>query len=323
MSLNRVMSFIILILSMIMALYISYLYQPVPVSNLLAHVRALFMDENNFFIAAITMASMSGLLAFLIKYINKENPTEDDRSGKHSIRINSLEESISAIQKKLNLINVSGEATKGSIELSNDERAMFLEEAKKKIAGHIVISATEKMKAELGKIKELAEIGKHYEKMSLRLEKEIARLNHRGGINLGIGAVIAVFGIAYLGYAISNQAPYENIVIYLGNMVPRFTFVVVIEVFAYFFLKLYKNGFEQVKYFQNELTNVDSKVLGIKFLKDIKNEELMNEVIKSLMSTERNFILEKGQTTVGLEKEKMDMLENKGLMQLVKELIKK
>lgn len=159
--------------------------------------------------------------------------------------------------------------------------------------------------------------------MSFRLEKEIARLNHRGGINLGIGAVIAVFGIAYLGYAISNQTPYENLKIYLGNMVPRFTFVVVIEVFAYFFLKLYKNGFEQVKYFQNELTNVDSKVLGIKFLKDVKNEELMSEVIKSLMSTERNFILEKGQSTVGLEKEKMDMLQNKSLMQLVRELIKK
>jgi len=105
-------------------------------------------------------------------------------------------------------------------------------------------------------------------------------------------------------------------------MAPKISFVVVVELFAYFFLKLYKNGFDEVKYFQNELTNIDSKVLGIKFLKDVRNEELMAEVIKSLMATERNFVLEKGQTTVSLEKERIGMEAEKNLSDALKDVLK-
>ncbi|HBC9985018.1 TPA: hypothetical protein KFR99_004826, partial [Escherichia coli] len=100
------------------------------------------------------------------------------------------------------------------------------------------------------------------------------------------------------------------------------SFVIVVELFAYFFLKLYKNGFDEVKYFQNELTNIDSKVLAIKFLKGIRNEDLMGEVIKNLMATERNFVLEKGQTTVSLEKEKISMDGDKNIVEALKEILK-
>ncbi|EET4664037.1 hypothetical protein FHA99_003903, partial [Escherichia coli] len=54
--------------------------------------------------------------------------------------------------------------------------------------------------------------------------------------------------------------------------------------------------------------------MAIKFLKDVKNEDLMAEVIKNLMTTERNFILSKGQTTVALEKEKIKGLEDKNAL---------
>ncbi|EEY5117076.1 hypothetical protein MHA19_003511 [Escherichia coli] len=48
----------------------------------------------------------------------------------------------------------------------------------------------------------------------------------------------------------------------------------------------------------------------------------MAEVIKNLMTTERNFILSKGQTTVALEKEKIKGLEDKNALSIIKELIK-
>lgn len=171
-------------------------------------------------------------------------------------------------------------------------------------------------------IKEQLSINEHYEDMVYRIKKEIDRLNRRGGANLGIGASIAFFGIAYLGYVVSKQTVTTDVINYLIHMLPRISFVLVIEVFAYFFLKLYKNGFDEVKYFQNELTNIEAKVLAIKFLKDVKNEDLMAEVIKNLMTTERNFILSKGQTTVALEKEKIKGLEDKNALSIIKELIK-
>ena len=48
----------------------------------------------------------------------------------------------------------------------------------------------------------------------------------------------------------------------------------------------------------------------------------MGEVIKSLMATERNFILEKGQSTVPLEQERISKEGDKNLAELLKEIIK-
>lgn len=125
MSLYRIMSFITVICSMVMALYLSYLYQPVAISQLLMKVKVLLMDENKFFILAIIMAFMGGILTFSIKYINKENPIEDNRTRKDSIKIRNMEESISYLKKKVDLNNLSGDGTKGSVELSDEERMFF------------------------------------------------------------------------------------------------------------------------------------------------------------------------------------------------------
>ncbi|EEY9912855.1 hypothetical protein E9H09_004855, partial [Escherichia coli] len=151
---------------------------------------------------------------------------------------------------------------------------------------------------------------------------EINRLNRRGGVNLVLGAFIAFGGILYLGYSVTNAINTNDKLEYILHMAPKLSFVIVVELFAYFFLKLYKNGFDEVKYFQNELTNIDSKVLAIKFLKGIRNEDLMGEVIKNLMATERNFVLEKGQTTVSLEKEKISMDGDKNIVEALKEILK-
>jgi len=37
-----------------------------------------------------------------------------------------------------------------------------------------------------------------------------------------------------------------------------------IELFAYFFLKLYKSDLSEIKYFQNELTNVEMRYAAVR-----------------------------------------------------------
>ena len=73
--------------------------------------------------------------------------------------------------------------------------------------------------------------------------------------------------------------------------------------FAYFFLKFYKANLSEIKYFQNEITT-KSKYLALKVASYIGNEESIKSVITNLFSTERNFILSKGQSTVDLERAK-------------------
>lgn len=272
--------------------------------------------------ATLAVALFSSLALVLIRYLNKDIGKDDSKKDSSQVNIFQLKNEVEMLRSKLEEVSKQTKDGAKNITLSNAERKELIDSTKKKIAGEMIFKASEDIKREMLSIKEQLSINEHYEDMVYRIKKEIDRLNRRGGANLGIGALIAFAGIAYLGFVIMNQVVSNDKVGYIIHMLPRVSFVIVIEVFAYFFLKLYKNGFDEVKYFQNELTNIESKVLAIKFLKDVKNEELMSEVIKSLMTTERNFILSKGQTTVALEKEKLKGIEDRNMIAVVKDLIR-
>ena len=92
----------------------------------------------------------------------------------------------------------------------------------------------------------------------------------------------------------------------IGGFMPRLSLVILIELFAYFFLKLYKSSLSEIKYFQNELSNFEAKYVSLRIAIMDKDRGVFDEVIKTLARTERNYILEKGQSTVGLERAKFD-----------------
>ncbi|WP_170995039.1 hypothetical protein, partial [Escherichia coli] len=237
--------------------------------------------------------------------------------------VNSYEElksELDSLKQEFNQLVTNDSKDLNGVLLTSKERQELIDNAKKKIVGNTLLAADLSLKNDINSFRNQIEISKHYNDIVYRLENEINRLNRRGGVNLVLGAFIAFGGILYLGYSVTNAINTNDKLEYILHMAPKLSFVIVVELFAYFFLKLYKNGFDEVKYFQNELTNIDSKVLAIKFLKGIRNEDLMGEVIKNLMATERNFVLEKGQTTVSLEKEKISMDGDKNIVEALKEI---
>ncbi len=159
--------------------------------------------------------------------------------------------------------------------------------------------------------------------MIFRLENEIERLNRRGGANLGIGSTIAISGIVVLAvFLYDSQYDGFKGVSFIIHLLPKFSFVLIVELFAYFFLRLYKNGFEEIKYFQNEITNIEMKTMALKYALEYKNEDMIKELSLNLMQTERNFVLEKGQTTVSLEKDKIKNESDSKLTNILSELMK-
>lgn len=278
----------------------------------------LFSGNFKYALGVSVLASTAGAL---IAYVNK------GIGGTRSV----VEESFNLLKLKNELISLRtkvdefakyGASEIHKVDLEPNERAELIENAKKRIIGNTLLMADTSLKNEVATLKHQVDINKHYSDMVYRLENEIDRLNRRGGVNLVIGTLIALAGILYLGFTVTSTLIVNDKLDYILHMAPRLSFVIVIELFAYFFLKLYKNGFDEVKYFQNELTNIDSKMLGIKFLKDVRNEELMGEVIKNLMATERNFILDKGQSTVSLEQQRLKNEEEKNVIDILKEITK-
>ncbi|WP_222832267.1 hypothetical protein [Pseudomonas sp. SC3(2021)] len=142
---------------------------------------------------------------------------------------------------------------------------------------------------------------------SSRLSREIEALGRRGNLNLILGVFTTTAGLLALVYFIlKNEQVLTEPLLYAMNFLPRLTLVIFIEVFAYFFLKLYKVGLSEIKYFQNELTNLESKHMALLAALRHNNSEILLKVIGALSDTERNHILEKGQTTIEIEKMQLE-----------------
>ncbi|HFS3893248.1 TPA: hypothetical protein ACHY1M_005062, partial [Escherichia coli] len=164
--------------------------------------------------------SFSSVVLLFIKYLNKD--IGNDHSKKETAQNYAIElkKELERINGRLEAIDRPIAGKSSDIILSDAERADFIERAKKKIAGEMIINASESLKKEMQHIKEQLSINEHYEDMVYRIKKEIDRLNRRGGANLGIGASIAFFGIAYLGYVVSKQTVTTDVINYLIHMLP-------------------------------------------------------------------------------------------------------
>ncbi|HCA5723038.1 hypothetical protein NRA42_04080 [Acinetobacter baumannii] len=155
-----------------------------------------------------------------------------------------------------------------------------------------------------------------------RVKGEINRLSKSAIINLSLGMMLSVGGLWYLGYYVVDVQKFITIEEMFVNTFPKTIFVLLIEVFAYFFLKLYKQNLDDIKYYQNELTNIESKNLALQIAKQSNNYKLITVCIEEFLSTERNFILEKDQSTIEIEKERINSNNTNNTLQVLKDIFK-
>src|SRR5450830_1632198 len=158
-------------------------------------------------------------------------------------------------------------------------------------------------------------------RITTRLSMEVDNLAKRGNLNLFLGIMTTLIGLGVLAYSVfsppSTHSP-EELLVYF---VPRVSLVLLIEVFAYFFLRLYKQSLTEIKYFQNEITNIQTKQLATSLSNSHKDPNSTSQLIEKLSSTERNFILNKDQTTVDLERERLTNQANANALNTLKEAL--
>jgi hypothetical protein len=147
-----------------------------------------------------------------------------------------------------------------------------------------------------------------------RLKSHIENISRNGNLNLLIGLLITAVAICLLLYIVfEKKEANNNYFSLLSHYIPRVLITFFVEIFAFFFLKLYKTNVDEVRYFQNELTNIDSKIIGLKTAIWSGEKDALNIVIQGFKDTERNFILKKDEKTIELEKIKIDSRNSENL----------
>ncbi|NHM02592.1 hypothetical protein [Flavobacterium difficile] len=139
------------------------------------------------------------------------------------------------------------------------------------------------------------------------IRAQIKRLTYNSNLNLTIGIIINTVGIIILFFSIYNfdSSSVTNVLSYFA---PRITIVLFVQIFSFFFLKLYKECLQDIKYFENEIIDTTFKVSSIKLAITLENTELINEILKKFSDGRRLSVvtIKKDETTEDLERLKSE-----------------
>ncbi len=142
-----------------------------------------------------------------------------------------------------------------------------------------------------------------YESTTLRINKEINRQKWLSWLNLCIGITTSIIAIYFLLTNFSTKPTS------FYDLAPRISIPLLIEIFSFYFLNLYRKNQDEIKFWNNEKTNLDLKLFALSMVIDdeeINDKEFMQKTAMELLKTERNNTLRKDETTVELEKMRLE-----------------
>lgn len=109
---------------------------------------------------------------------------------------------------------------------------------------------------------------------------------------------------------------------YSGAFLAKLALSVSANVFAFFFLATYRRNLSEIRYFHNELTNIQTRTLAVYVAAEKMLDKPLADALKALSATERNFVLKKGETTADLTVKGMDKEEVGALTAALTEFMK-
>ncbi|EFE07330.1 hypothetical protein [Citrobacter youngae] len=278
-----------------------------------------FLSENKtpFIILPIILVFFAGVIGVISSRKIKAIDYEPDSYSSLKIRISALQKAIDACREQQGRLHEDV-----TNYLDGDSRNELYEtiysSLKNEASGSLLCELEEKVKSN----NTLIDVKDYFLDMQARLNQRASSLNTVSFINLFIGISIATIGISILLYFVFNT-DYVNTdkTVLLIEMMSKLGVSFGIELLSFFFLNLYRKNLQEIKYIQNELTNIEAKKISLTMAHDLPTD-LKFKIIKSISMTERNFILEKGQTTSDLETLKYEKMDIAALLKASPELIK-
>lgn len=194
--------------------------------------------------------------------------------------------------------------------LSSEEKERLVSRiedvALSQMEGRVISRLESRLSIDAKTERSLALFKKQLEIMRYRFLEEIASLGRKGNLNLVIGIATTGAAVTILAATVVSDFSAMSADQMLSFYAPRISLSVFIEIFSFFFLRLYKSVQSEIKYFQNELTNAEFKFVALQKAAIFGNEDSTSTVIKELVGIERNFKLGKDESTVELEKARYD-----------------
>ncbi|MGY6648496.1 hypothetical protein [Wenyingzhuangia sp. IMCC45574] len=280
------------------------------------------------FLLFISIAFGSFAIIYLQSGGKKKRYDEDEINDFNERKINNLTKEINDLKKSIKTIKTDynfNDSDKASIE------GKIIDNLTTETLTRIFDSKITDIKNDLEAESSFTRVLDSSKEIVSRLKREIKDLRLRANINLVFGLIITFGGLWLLWSTVNiidssellkqlasegNDSNYKFLKNLFIPIVPRILLVLFIEIFSYFFLKLYKQGLTEIKFFQNELTNIESKLSAVSFSYATNEKETLRSAILSLANTERNHSIKE-------KVESKDSVKEKDLLNKLSELISK
>lgn len=124
-----------------------------------------------------------------------------------------------------------------------------------------------------------------------RLENASSSVSVRGVVSLifGIltasGALYTLRDAAQIFQDFKSSQPENQIILYLAT---RISIALFITFISYFFLSLYKRSLDEVKFYQNELTNIDYSITSISLAAEASDPTIKSLISLNMLEIDRN-----------------------------------
>ena len=116
-----------------------------------------------------------------------------------------------------------------------------------------------------------------------RINDELGSVGLRSNLNLVIGVVTTVGAVVLLAYMVLKAPPvFDSVTALLSHYIPRLTTIVFIELFSFFFLRLYRSGLGDMQYYQNQLTELARSEVALEAAMSTGELEVQKGVIVEL-----------------------------------------
>jgi hypothetical protein len=99
---------------------------------------------------------------------------------------------------------------------------------------------------------EFAHLFEDLNKLENKFKIQIERLISNSNLNLIIGIITTLLAVVILGFSLLQEKTFNTNTDFFSFFLPRISTVIFIELFSFFFLRLYKNNLNEIKYFQKK-----------------------------------------------------------------------
>lgn len=226
------------------------------------------------------------------------------------------------------------EIIKGQINLDNAEKSnegittpnikeTISEDLKAQMTDEFIARIMNEYGDEIVKQGNINKINEELNSLERNISMYIDKLGRGSSINLVIGASTTITAVVILSYFVfEKQVDYTNTSDVLAHYIPRISIAIFVEIFSFFFLNLYKANLSDIKYFENERTNLNSKKLALKFAYIIDDKDSITSILFEFARTERNLRFLRDENNVNFEKLKTEGDDTSDIISIVKSIVK-